>query len=224
MSEAIKIVKAKLNEALNKNDAQAVREACLVLKAMEEESIHPADADVRIVNADTEYFVCNNPKDGNARSVIKSVNKMLNEVKKDLQHAKDANYDVDIKAGLDKFTADIQSYIDNAKGDITSSASKKVNNLSVTAGERSGRMDGVWKLITTNDPRAERCLESVGRLQHVPFDKDFSIRLMFISRNQGSFQTPKIGPNKLLQDIGDNLYQCDTADGKFFYVFEKVGE
>ena len=37
MSEAIKIVKAKLNEALNRNDGKAVREACLVLKAMEED-------------------------------------------------------------------------------------------------------------------------------------------------------------------------------------------
>lgn len=34
--EAIKIVKAKLNEALNKNDSVAVREACIVLKAMED--------------------------------------------------------------------------------------------------------------------------------------------------------------------------------------------
>lgn len=34
MNEAIKIVKAKLNEALNKNDSKAVREACIVLQAM----------------------------------------------------------------------------------------------------------------------------------------------------------------------------------------------
>lgn len=32
--EARKIVEAKLNEALNKNDAKAVREACIVLKAI----------------------------------------------------------------------------------------------------------------------------------------------------------------------------------------------
>lgn len=34
MNEAIKIVKAKLNEALDKNDSKAVREACIVLQAM----------------------------------------------------------------------------------------------------------------------------------------------------------------------------------------------
>ena len=32
--EAQKIVEAKLNEALNKNDSKAVREACIVLKAL----------------------------------------------------------------------------------------------------------------------------------------------------------------------------------------------
>lgn len=38
MNEAIKIVKAKLNEALDKNDAKAVREACIVLQAMERQA------------------------------------------------------------------------------------------------------------------------------------------------------------------------------------------
>lgn len=45
MNEAIKIVKAKLNEALDKNDARAVREACIVLKAMEGYVITNADAE-----------------------------------------------------------------------------------------------------------------------------------------------------------------------------------
>lgn len=45
MNEAIKIVKAKLNEALDKNDAKAVREACIVLKAMEGYVISNADAE-----------------------------------------------------------------------------------------------------------------------------------------------------------------------------------
>ena len=35
MQEALKIVKAKLNEALDKNDSKAIREACIVLKAYE---------------------------------------------------------------------------------------------------------------------------------------------------------------------------------------------
>lgn len=41
--EAQKIVEAKLNEALNKNDSKAVREACIVLQAMgdDEEWVRP---------------------------------------------------------------------------------------------------------------------------------------------------------------------------------------
>lgn len=35
MQEALKIVKARLNEALDKNDSKAIREACIVLKAYE---------------------------------------------------------------------------------------------------------------------------------------------------------------------------------------------
>ena len=112
MNEAIRIVKAKLNEALDKNDAKAVRETCIVLKAMEEGEIAPNDADARTINADVEYFVCNNKSDGNARSVLGSVNKALNEVIKDLKHAKAAGYDVDIQAGIDKFTGDIKAVID----------------------------------------------------------------------------------------------------------------
>ena len=216
MNEAIKVVKAKLNEALDKNDAQAVREACIVLKAMEEE-IAPNDADARTVNADVEYFVCNNKSDGNARSVLGAVNKALNEVIKDLKHAKAAGYDVDIQAGINKFSSDAKAIVDE-EIKVTSSVERH-------AAERAGRMEGIYKLITTNDPKAEKCLDSIGRLQHVPFmGNDFSIRLMFISRDKGSFQTTKIGNGNLLKDIGDNLYQCDTADGKFFYIFEKVGE
>ena len=45
MNEAIKIVKAKLNEALDKNDAKAVREACIVLQAMEGYVITNTDAE-----------------------------------------------------------------------------------------------------------------------------------------------------------------------------------
>lgn len=112
MNEAIKIVKAKLNEALDKNDAKVVREACIVLKAMEEGEIAPNDADARTVNADVEYFVCNNKSDGNARSVLGSVNKALNEVIKDLKHAKAAGYDVDIQAGIDKFSNDVKAIVD----------------------------------------------------------------------------------------------------------------
>ena len=111
-TEAQKIVEVNLIKALNRNDAKAVREACIVLKAMDEESIHPADADARTVNADIEYFVCNNPSDGNARSVLGSVNKALNEVIKDLKHAKAAGYDVDIQAGIDKFSNDVKAIVD----------------------------------------------------------------------------------------------------------------
>lgn len=46
MNEAIKIVKAKLNEALNKNDSKAVREACIVLQAMERKAIDMGQVDV----------------------------------------------------------------------------------------------------------------------------------------------------------------------------------
>lgn len=46
MNEAIKIVKAKLNEALDKNDSKAVREACIVLQAMERKAIDMGQVDV----------------------------------------------------------------------------------------------------------------------------------------------------------------------------------
>lgn len=46
MNEAIRVVKAKLNEALDKNDAKAVREACIVLKAMERKAIDMGQVDV----------------------------------------------------------------------------------------------------------------------------------------------------------------------------------
>lgn len=107
MNEAIKIVKAKLNKALDRNDAKAVREACLELKAMEEGEIAPNDADARTINADVDYFVCDNPSDADARTVISDINKKLNEVKKDLIHVKEA-YSVDIQAGLDKFVNDVK--------------------------------------------------------------------------------------------------------------------
>ena len=43
--EAIKIVKAQLNDALDRNDSKAVREACIVLQAMEGYVITNADAE-----------------------------------------------------------------------------------------------------------------------------------------------------------------------------------
>ena len=68
MSEAIKIVKAKLNDALNRNDGKAVREACIVLKAMEGYVITDANAE------DIKEVVSNDP---NAKVEQKGLNVYL---------------------------------------------------------------------------------------------------------------------------------------------------
>lgn len=54
MNEAIKIVKAKLNEALDKNDSKAVREACIVLKAMDKVFVDYSTEEYEIVKKGLE--------------------------------------------------------------------------------------------------------------------------------------------------------------------------
>lgn len=61
-TEAQKIVEAKLNKALNKNDAKAVREACIVLKALYEPE--------HVAKAECQYWIIKGLESGKSKDEI----------------------------------------------------------------------------------------------------------------------------------------------------------
>lgn len=135
--EARKIAEAKLNEALNKNDSKSVREACIVLKALERKAdtvefeYDGFDADDRDKFSFTKSYInTNNTFDGNARGFAKSINEKLNNIVKESKLAgtyskadiekflKDQGINADLIIARDKYNIDITNVLDEFWKDV----------------------------------------------------------------------------------------------------------